>query len=230
MPLFLKKVKLALKKRKGNFSLDEEINFIFNWEYKLFNLNPSISIKPMQKKKEATLFLEEVKKINPRIICEVGSGRGGMLYLFSRIANKNAQIISIDIPKSYLLKNYLDLKDFLYNNLIKENQTIYPIKADSHKKETLNKLKQILNNKKIDLLFIDGDHSYKGVKKDFQLYSPLVKKNGIIAFHDIVPNKNDKNNNVYKFWKEIKKEKENFKEIIENPRQKGMGIGLIYKK
>jgi len=37
---------------------------------------------------------------------------------------------------------------------------------------------------KIDFLYIDGDHSYEGVKKDFELYSNLLTDNGIIVIHD----------------------------------------------
>ena len=37
---------------------------------------------------------------------------------------------------------------------------------------------------KIDYLHIDADHSYEGVKKDFQLYSKILNKNGIISIHD----------------------------------------------
>ena len=37
---------------------------------------------------------------------------------------------------------------------------------------------------KIDLLFIDGDHSYDGVKTDFELYSNILSENGIIMIHD----------------------------------------------
>jgi hypothetical protein len=37
---------------------------------------------------------------------------------------------------------------------------------------------------KIDFLFIDGDHSYEGVKKDFELYSTILSDNGIIIIHD----------------------------------------------
>jgi hypothetical protein len=37
---------------------------------------------------------------------------------------------------------------------------------------------------KIDYLHIDGDHSYEGVKKDFELYSNLLSDNGIISIHD----------------------------------------------
>lgn len=38
--------------------------------------------------------------------------------------------------------------------------------------------------KTIDLLFIDGNHSYEYVKSDLEKYWPLVKNNGIIAIHD----------------------------------------------
>jgi predicted O-methyltransferase YrrM len=44
----------------------------------------------------------------------------------------------------------------------------------------------LLKGSEGDFLFIDGDHTYQGVKQDFQMYSPLVKKGGIVAFHDIV--------------------------------------------
>jgi len=34
----------------------------------------------------------------------------------------------------------------------------------------LKKIKAILRDKKVDFLFIDADHSYEGVKKDFEMY------------------------------------------------------------
>lgn len=37
---------------------------------------------------------------------------------------------------------------------------------------------------KIDLLYIDGDHSYEGVKLDFDLYTKLLSDNGVVMIHD----------------------------------------------
>jgi len=37
---------------------------------------------------------------------------------------------------------------------------------------------------KIDFLFIDGDHTYEGVKLDFDLYSNILSDNGVIMIHD----------------------------------------------
>lgn len=36
----------------------------------------------------------------------------------------------------------------------------------------------------IDFAFIDGDHSYKGVKSDFEKVYPLLSEEGVIVFHD----------------------------------------------
>jgi hypothetical protein len=44
---------------------------------------------------------------------------------------------------------------------------------------------------KIDYLHIDGDHSYEGVKKDFELYSTIMSENGIITIHDTDKNYHD---------------------------------------
>ena len=65
----------------------------------------------------------------------------------------------------------------------------------------MQKIKAILKDNKVDFLFIDGDHSHEGVKKDFEMYSPLVRKGGIIAFHDIVPFGYP---TLHKFWNEVK--------------------------
>ena len=40
----------------------------------------------------------------------------------------------------------------------------------------------------IDLLFIDGDHSYEGVKRDWELFIPHVKPFGVVVFHDTIWN------------------------------------------
>jgi hypothetical protein len=37
---------------------------------------------------------------------------------------------------------------------------------------------------KIDILWIDGDHTYEGVKTDFKLYSQILSENGVIIIHD----------------------------------------------
>ena len=40
------------------------------------------------------------------------------------------------------------------------------------------------NHGKIDILFIDGDHSHNGCHRDIEAWYPYMKKNGMILFHD----------------------------------------------
>lgn len=54
----------------------------------------------------------------------------------------------------------------------------------------------------IDLLHIDGYHSYEAVKNDFTTWFPKMKSNGIIMFHDIAVT--DNNFGVFKLWNELK--------------------------
>jgi cephalosporin hydroxylase len=66
--------------------------------------------------------------------------------------------------------------------LNKFNNSYNYLKGNSQTYEMVNKLKELINE--IDILFIDGDHSYQGVINDFLLYEELVKKGGYIVFDD----------------------------------------------
>lgn len=65
--------------------------------------------------------------------------------------------------------------------------------------------KQIVSEcNEYDLIFIDGDHTYEGVKHDFEKYKPLLSKRGYIVFHDIDSNNRWRDNfGVYRFWNEL---------------------------
>jgi predicted O-methyltransferase YrrM len=60
------------------------------------------------------------------------------------------------------------------------------IDGNSQLMETLDKLVDTIGCEKIDLLLIDADHRLPGVKRDYQLYAPLVREGGLIIFHDVI--------------------------------------------
>jgi predicted O-methyltransferase YrrM len=186
-------------------------------------------IKPGQVQSEILNFLKVLNKIKPKSVLEIGTANGGTLFLFSRIASKDALIISIDLPKGRFGGGYPKWKIPLYKSFALPKQQIHLIREDSHNKVTLEKVDAILNGDKIDFLFIDGDHTYEGVKKDFRMYSSLVNKNGIIAFHDIVVHPPETGCDVSKFWNKIKSRYENV-EIVEDWNQGFGGIGFIKKR
>lgn len=56
------------------------------------------------------------------------------------------------------------------------------IKIQGYSTEVKEEVLAITN--KLDLLFIDGDHSYEGCKADWDLYIDMVKSGGCVIFHD----------------------------------------------
>jgi len=194
-----------------------EVAFTFD------GIGPYKNIRPVQIKSEISKFYRIVKDSKPKVICEIGCGIGGTLYLWSKILPPDSLIISIDLPRLYRKS----LNRFL-SSFFNESHQVFFLRQNSHSLKCLERLKTILDGKKIDFLFIDADHSYEGVKQDFKNYSTFVKKDGLIAFHDIV--KHDLPEevcNADKFWSEIKSYFKH-EEIVEDSTQKWGGIGLLY--
>ena len=61
------------------------------------------------------------------------------------------------------------------------------------------------------------------------MYSPLVRRGGLIAFHDIVPGPLECVGGVPRFWSEIKQKysRDKIIEIVRDWRQGGYGIGVL---
>ena len=185
----------------------------------------------MQKAKELSSLISFLKKRKLSIIVEIGTAKGGTFYVWCKIAQPKAVIISIDLPNGIFGGGYTlnDTKKF--RKYKHGKQKLHFLRNDSHKQSTKKKLIEILNGNKIDFLMIDGDHRYAGVKKDFQSYSPLVKQNGIIAFHDILFHPEIPKCKVDKLWNEIKTNYKHKEFIDKNDiceRGQWGGIGIIY--
>ncbi|MDD2753533.1 MAG: class I SAM-dependent methyltransferase [Candidatus Portnoybacteria bacterium] len=181
-------------------------------------------LAPIQVRSEIISLLRRVKELKPRVIMEIGTAQGGTLFSLARVAPDDSLMIGLDLPRRR--RDYPWWKLRLFKSFARNKQQIYLIRKDSHREETLAEVKKILNGRPIDFLFIDGDHSYDGIKRDFELYSPLVRRGGIIALHDVARHPLQVNCRVDMFWQELK-DKHEFEEFIENERQAWAGIGLI---
>jgi len=60
------------------------------------------------------------------------------------------------------------------------------------------------NKNSIDMIFLDADHSYDGVKKDFEYFYPYVRRGGLILFHDSLKLASEPHCEVWKFLSELK--------------------------
>ena len=161
-------------------------------------------------------------------ICEIGTSAGGTLYLLTRVGAPDALVVSIDlsIPRHTAA---------LCSRFARPGQRLVSIAGDSHSEETVAKLERVLAGEQLDALFIDGDHSYEGVRADFERYAPLVRGGGIVALHDVNEDFRTRrgfetpsiSGEVPRFWRELK-ERYRTEELIADPEQDGYGIGLVY--
>ena len=205
--------------------------FSFSHQYLmgLPSASRSITIKPIQVFEVILELARIVKKLKPRYILEIGTANGGTLFLWCRLAMDDATVISVDLPGGPFGGGYPKWRIPLYKSFAKEKQRLYLIRASSHDPRTLKNVRRILGENKLDFLFIDGDHTYEGVKKDFEMYVPLVRKGGIVTFHDIVPGPLELVGGVPKFWNEIKREtKYKNVEVVQDWSQGGYGLGILF--
>jgi predicted O-methyltransferase YrrM len=241
VPLFLKKLhgyftvkaglvmtrilRPTLIKEIKNFNADN-VNEVLSF---LQSSRSGAFIHPMQVPDELLGLCTIFKEKNPKTVLEIGTANGGTLFCFSKLAPRDAIIISIDLPDGAFGGGYPKNKIPLYRSFKKDNQEMFLLREDSHAEETVQKVRDILRGKQVDFLFIDGDHTYEGVKRDFELYSTLVGRGGIIAFHDIAVHPKNIGCFVNLFWDEIKG-KCVHKEFIADKDQGWAGIGVLFLK
>ena len=183
-------------------------------------------VRPFQIREELKLLLGILSRLKPKVILEIGTAQGGTLFLFARIADPNAELISIDLPGQEMGTGYGRWRIPLYKAFARPGQRIQLFQADSHLHETFDRVTTAFGPTEVDLLFIDGDHTYEGVRKDFDMYSPLVRDGGIIVLHDIVHHPPEARCEVDKLWREIKRVYET-QELIEDKNQTWAGIGIV---
>lgn len=184
-----------------------------------------LKYNPAQIPWELEKFAEKIEKLKPKAVLEIGTAYGATLHVLAKLADPHATIISIDLPGGKFGGVVNEALTPDYRRLVQANQKLTVLRCDSHDPETVRKVRKALDGNQLDVLFIDGDHTYNGVKHDYELYSPFVKKGGVIAFHDVLPS-HDVDCHVDQFWNEVKPNYP-YEEIIENPNQGWAGIGLL---
>lgn len=117
-------------------------------------------------------------------IVEIGTHKGlSALCLYN--GNRNAKIYTIDISP--------------------EAGELIPSGINAYVGDSIELANSMPNN--IELLYIDGGHTYEQFKKDYETYLPKMGKGGLILIDDI------NTLEVGRFWKEIEEDKIEFKTI-----------------
>lgn len=131
---------------------------------------------------EGRLVFKIAKSLkNNSVIVEIGAFKGkSTCFIAEGIGSKNCEFYTIDTwYNDGMQESRQDVfADFL-KNIAPYQDKIKPLRGYSYEVR-----KNWPKQRKIDFLWVDGDHSYGGVKRDIQDWLPLVKKNGFVCFHD----------------------------------------------
>jgi hypothetical protein len=155
-------------------------------------------------------YLKQISKYRIKSYLEIGCRWGGTFIITKEILTKiNGEVngFACDyMPQSKILDEYQKYDNFNY--------------LQTHSQ----KLNGKLINQDIDLILIDGDHSYEGLKRDFEICKQYNPK--YVSFHDIC---SDACPGVVKFWNEIKEQYKHYEFMSQYDSVDGnfLGIGLI---
>ena len=144
----------------------------------------------MQVYEEILTLCYWLKGFKPNNILEIGTV-GTTFWMLSKLST--GKKVSVDIQSRHsVIHHFMWGEDWKF------------FQGNSQSDEMYQKVKNFCPQ--FDFILIDGDHSYEGVKKDFNLYKNLLSPRGVIAFHDIDPDhifKDSHGGQVYKFWQEL---------------------------
>jgi cephalosporin hydroxylase len=177
-------------------------------------------VGPVQHPGEIKALLDLAQRSNTRVICEIGAHDAGTSVLFSRVLRPDTLIV-MDL----YTKNRWRLR-----LAAPPGQAVKIIDGDTTHPLTVKRLRRKLRGHKLDLLLIDGDHRWSGVRQDFLNYREFVRDGGLIAFHDICEVKDAGSEGwageVPAFWQLVSPIYPSY-EFTETPSQQGLGIGVI---
>jgi predicted O-methyltransferase YrrM len=181
-------------------------------------------LRPTQSTEEITGLMELLRRDPPRTVVEIGMDYGGTLFLWTRVAAPDALLVAVD----YRPLGRLGLRSpfaVVRKGLARAGQRVELVMpADSHRPETLARVRALVGERGIDLLFLDGDHSYEGVKRDFDDYSQLVRPGGLVVLHDVA---GPGEPHVVRYWQELKQSQATEELVATTGERYGLGIVRI---
>lgn len=177
----------------------------------------------IQQREELVSFASFIAALEIENVLEIGSFQGGTFFLLCHLAKSEGIKMSLDFWKGWQPELLAD-RNRMFQTW---GKNIYSFDLDSHLLSTVNTISSTLGSKYLDFLFIDGDHSYTGVKMDYFMYKDFVRSGGWIGFHDINKPADGVTKEiveVHQFWNELEGKKIEF-----NIGGQWGGIGMIQR-
>lgn len=162
-----------------------------------------------------------VSKVKPRVLVELGTHLGNSYFTFCQSVKENhlkTKCYAVDCWEGDAQAGRYGQSVFdtvkTYNH---QNYQCFSRLLKMRFDEALDEIP----DGTVDLLHIDGLHTYEAVRHDYETWLPKMTENGLIMFHDIAVQREDFG--VKQFWEELKKRYPCSIEFAHNH-----GIGVIF--
>lgn len=180
-----------------------------------------------QDEQELKSFIDLLRQNNVRKYLEIGARHGDTFHEVMINLPVGSLGVAVDFPGALwgTTKSLYSL-DKVCVDLIGRGYRILKVLGDSTHQENIRKIHSF---GPFDAALIDGDHTYKGVKQDWENYSPIAD---MVALHDIAGyGQCEKVNNspveVPIFWEELKPTLKRYVEFVSPGSRMGIGVCLL---
>jgi len=135
--------------------------------------------------KEIQFLYEQAKNTKNGVIVEIGSfkGKSTIALAGGSLEGSSVKIYAIDPHMTDVEQKFFNQSESSFESF-KKNITDAGVALLVEPIVALSQDAVKTWNKPIGFLWIDGDHSYKGAKLDFDLWAPFVLDGGVVAYHD----------------------------------------------
>jgi hypothetical protein len=162
-----------------------------------------------------------VAAVRPEVLVELGTWSGLSFFCFCQSLEEHAIDGICYAVDTWEGDKHTGLyEDDVYQQVAKHWREYYANTAYLMRM-TFNQAAEHFNDNSIDLLHIDGLHTYEAVSQDFATWYPKVKPGGVIIMHDIYARLMDFG--VWRFWQERSPEFDSFEF------KHGFGLGVLRK-
>ncbi len=142
--------------------------------------------------------------LRPRVVVELGVHRGDSFCAFSQAADRLSlacRLHGVDTWEGDSQAGHYGPE--VYEELSAYVKEIYGDRIVLHKCR-FDEALDCFDDGTVDLLHIDGLHTYDAVRRDFELWRPKLSEQGVVLFHDTQVYR--ENFGVGRFWEEIRDE------------------------
>ena len=160
-----------------------------------------------------------VSEIKPRVLVELGTHLGNSYFTFCQSVKENklrTSCYAVDCWEGDAQAGQYE--STVYTRVREYNDACYSSFSKLLKMRFDEALEEIADGT-VDLLHIDGLHTYEAVRHDYETWLPKLSQQGMIMFHDIAVEREDFG--VKKFWEELKKK---YPCSLEFEHNHGMGV------